>query len=373
MRASFARAATKREEVGMGHPYVVFAGRHFAGETMHSPSPSLRLALLLAGAMIAGGTSAGATTRPSARMPAMNTAVDPPGELLERVLQQPALVAVAHQVQGLEYWPIVPHGSSKPRTITKKLNLGYSSLVAKGELIYAATGNPPEVLVYDIKTRTQGTMADPFGAPIDIAIGKDSSLYVINDVKANGNVAWYPKGSGPAQELTCKYIDVGEAIAVDNEGDIFVAGYEKGNSAGVIEIPNGPSGPQSGTCKRLRLIPGDTPAGLAIEPKSDSLLTLENPDQCAGGDEGQMTIYPKPYLPTTAVVVQLGGNCTGGLRLNADSTMVFYGDESVSGGFTYIDASTYPRGKHLGVYSEGGSFGGQGPSGFTTVPNTLPN
>src|ERR1700722_11136530 len=311
---------------------------------MHSPSPPLRLALLLAGAMIAGGTSAGATTRPSARMPAMNTAVDPPGQLLEQALRQPALVAVALQVLGLEYWPIVAHGSSKPRTITKKLNLGGASLVAKGETIYATADG---VLVYDIKTRMQGTMADPFGTPVDIAIGKDSSVSVINDVKATGNVAWYPNGSGPAQELTCKYIEVGEAIAVDNEGDIFIQGYEKGNSAGVIEIPNGPNGPQSGTCKRLRLIPGDTPAGLAIEPKSDALLTLENPDQCAGGDEGQMTIYQKPYLPTTAVVVQLGGNCTGGLRLNADSTIVFYGDESVSGGFSYIDASTYPRGKNF--------------------------
>lgn len=340
---------------------------------MHSPSPSTRLALLLAGLMIAGGAAAGATTRPSARMPAMNAAVDPPGDLLEQALKTPALVAVTGLVEGLEYWTIVPHGSSKPRTITKKLTLGYSSLVAKGNVIYAATEGPPQVLVYDIKTRMQGTMADPFGTPIDIAIGRDSSLYVINDVHSGGNVAWYPKGSGPAQELTCKYIQVGEAIAVDNEGNVFVQGYEKGNSAGVVEIPNGPNGPQSGTCKRLRLIPGDTPAGLAIEPKSDSLLTLENPDQCAGGDEGQLTIYPKPYLPTTAVVDQLGGNCTGGLRLNADSTMVFYGDESVSGGFSYIDASTYPRGKHLGVYSEGGSFGGQGPGGFTTVPNTLPN
>ncbi len=188
---------------------------------MRTSSPSMRLALLLAGVMIAGGAAAGATTRPLAKMPAMNGGVDPTGELLEQALTKPALVAVSGQTQGLEYWTINPRGSSKPRNITTKLNLGYAALAAKGEIVYAAMEGPPQVLVYDIKRRTQGTMADPYGTPIDIAIGKDSSLYVVNVDKAHGNVAWYPKGSGPAQELTCRYIDVGEGIAVDNEGDVL--------------------------------------------------------------------------------------------------------------------------------------------------------
>jgi hypothetical protein len=324
--------------------------------------------------MIAGGAASGATTRPPAKMPASNGLSDPPGELLEQALKLPALIAVTQQVQGLEYWTIKPRGSSKPRTITTKLTLGYSALVAKGDIVYAAIQSPPQVLVYDIRRGTQGTMADPFGTPVDVAIGKDASLYVVNT--GPGNVAWYPKGSGQAQEVSCKYIYLGENIAVDNEGDVFVQGYEKhGTTAGVVEIPNGPSGPQGSECKRLQLISEDTTyvAGLAIDPKTDSLITLDNPDLCAGGDEGRMTIYPKPYNGNTATSVVLGGNCTGGLRLSSDSTLVFYGDESVSGGFSYIDSSTYPAGKHRGVYSEGGSFGGQGPGGFTTVPNSLPN
>jgi len=343
---------------------------------MNSPSSSLRLALLLAGTMIAGGAAAGATTHPLARMPAMNAAVDPPGALLEQALKKPALIAVTQQSEGLEYWTINPRGSSKPRPITTKLTLGSAALVAKGEVIYAAMQGPAQVLVYDIKTRMQGTLPDPFGTPIDVAIGKDSSLYLINIAKGADNVAWYPKGSGQAQELSCKYLGLSQSIAVDNEGDIFVQADNTRNSGGaVVEIPSGPSGPQSGVCRRLHLIAANTAyaAGLAIDPKTDSLITLSNPDICAGGDEGLMTIYPKPYNAKTAKSVVLGGNCTGGLRLNADSTLVFYGDESVSGGFSYIDSSTYPAGKSLGVYSEGGSFSGPGPGGFTTVPNSLPN
>ncbi len=341
---------------------------------MPTPSPSVRLALLAAGVMIAGGANAGATTLPSAKIPVMNGPVGSPGELLEQALAKPALIAVTGLTQGLEYWTITVGGSAKPRNITKKLTLGYSALVAKGDIVYAAMEGPPQVLVYDIKRRTQGTMADPFGTPVGIAIGKDSSLYVVNT--GRGSVAWYPKGSGQAQELTCKYVYLGEDVAVDKEGDIFIQGYEKrGTAAGVVEIPNGPSGPQSSECKPLHLIPRTSanPAGIAIDPKTDSLITLDNPDECAGGDEGLMTIYPKPYKPNSATRKLLGGNCTGGLRLNADSTMVFYGDQSVSGGFSYIDSSTYPGGKSLGVYSEGGSFGGQGPGGFTTIPNSLPN
>ena len=54
-------------------------------------------------------------------------------------------------------------------------------------------------------------------------------------------------------------------------------------------------------------------------------------------------------------------------NLDATSTIVFYGDEDVSGSYTYIQQRTYPDGKDLGTYWGGGS------GGFTTIPNRLPN
>jgi hypothetical protein len=224
-----------------------------------------------------------------------------------------------------------------------------------------------------VLTKKQSTMPDPYGTPIDIAIGKDGSLYVLNIAKPDGNVAWYPGGSSQPKELTCPYTYLPEATAVDNEGDIFVQGYGHGRFTGVVEIPNGPSGPQSGQCMKLpvRSEDGTYTGGVAIDPKTDDLITTDDPSLCAGGTEGRMTIYRKPYSRRSARVKILGGNCTGGLRLNADSTMVFYGDETVSGVSTCIDASTYPEGRRIGVYSDQ-SFSG-GPGAFTTIPNTLPN
>lgn len=80
----------------------------------------------------------------------------------------------------------------------------------------------------------------------------------------------FPAGSPAPKQLVCKYLNIGEAIAVDNEGDIFVNGYFTNGVAGVVEIPNGPSGPQPQNCTRLRLLlePGYV-AGVAIDPKTD--------------------------------------------------------------------------------------------------------
>lgn len=180
-------------------------------------------------------------------------------------------------------------------------------------------------------------------------------------------MTWYPAGSSQPKELICKSIGVGEKIAVDNEGDIFVNGYSKDGFIGVVEIPNGPSGPQPQNCTRLRLDPESGPSGLAVDPKTDDLITLDNTDSCAGGLEGRMVIYRKSYERRTGRARDLGGVCTGGLRLNAESTAVFYGDQSVSGTTVFIRSKAYPSGRDLGVYS------GNDPGGFTTIPNTLPN
>jgi len=342
---------------------------------MRPVSPSVRLATLLIAGAFAGASAAGATAisaTPAHQTIAPMLAGD---TFLKYAAAKPLLVANSGQTNGLEDWPINPKGSSHPRNLSAPLGLGNAALVANGEIVYAAMQNPPQILAYNVKTKAQSTLADPFGTPIDIAIGKDGSLYLMNFLSTGGNVAWYPKGSGAAQELNCKYVRLGESVAVDNEGDIFVQGYGFGRFTGVVEIPNGPSGPQPNACKPLHLVSenGTYTAGVVVDPKTDDLVTLDNPDLCAGGNEGRMTVYPKPYRAKTAHSVVLGGNCTGGIRLNADSTLVFYLDESVSGGFTYIDSSTFPQGQPLGIYSEGGSFGGPGPGGFTTIPNTLPN
>jgi hypothetical protein len=108
-------------------------------------------------------------------------------------------------------------------------------------------------------------------------------------------------------------------------------------------------------------------AGVAIDPKTDDLITLTNPDLCAGGYEGRMTVFTKPYKIKTGHSIIVGQNCSGGLRLSADSTKVFILDEDFAGINPIVLQRSFPDGKHLGYYGEGQSIS------VTTIPNTLPN
>src|ERR1700730_9904845 len=207
----------------------------------------------------------------------------------------PALIAVNPNSGALESWPIKPGGGSHPQTVTGPLGLHSSNSMAGNGHVVAVTDNyPPQVVIYNFDTQRSRTLADPFGTPVDIAIDRNANLYVINISNPTSNVAMYAKGSSNPTKLDCRHLGTGEAIAVDNEGDIFVNGYVRSGFGGVVEIPNGPTGPQPQNCSILNL-KGEAGygAGIAVDPKTDDLVVLDDPSLCAGGAEGRMTIYPK--------------------------------------------------------------------------------
>ncbi len=283
-------------------------------------------------------------------------------------LQIPALIGVSNE-GVLKYYPIKPHGGGRPQRIGKIPHLSRAAgMVANGDELAIASQRPPGVVLYNVTTQAQSTLADPYGTPLDIAIDTNANLFVLNARDNDqGNVTMYRANSSKAIELDCRYIGLGEAIAIDNEGDIFVNGYQQ-SFAGVVEIPNGPRGPQPGKCRRLDLrAEKGYAAGVAVDPKSDDLIVVDDPDRCAGGQEGRMTIYPKPYARNTAHTVDLKGNCVGQTRLDANSRIVFAFDETVSGGISYLLQRGYPGGRKMGSYRRGDL------SGITTIPNSLPN
>lgn len=155
------------------------------------------------------------------------------------------------------------------------------------------------------------------------------------------------------------------AIAVNNEGNIYV--NQNGAFTGVVEIPN-PLGASPVSCSELTLKkePGYA-GGIAVDSKTDDLVVLDDPDFCAGGIEGRITIYPQPYDKSTGVSHNLEAHCAGAIRLDATSKVIFAGDETVSGAQPYILQRSFPDGKDMGTYSGGN------PGGFTTIPNALPN
>ena len=339
---------------------------------------SLRLSTLC-GVIATGTASAAAMTHAVPVLPSRSAA----GAPSHGALNQPALIAVDSATATLEYWAVQRGGSKKPQQLPGSASplfglCGYASLVADGVMVIAAgrnlcTGISNSVLFYNVKTNTTRSLPDPYGIPSDIAIGRNSSLYVLNGINALSNVAYYPQGSGQPKELVCKKLQASFYIAADNEGDIFVQGIDTKNRNSVVEIPAGPGGPQSDHCTRLPLLDeGYADAnGVAVDPKTDDLITVEDTGQCAPSIP-VMSIYPKPYSHRSVKTTTLHNRafCTSGpIRLNADSTIIFYHDEDLSTNGE-IDASVYPGGGTLGVYKDPDDIY---PQGFTTIPNTLPN
>src|SRR5579864_2840199 len=131
-------------------------------------------------------------------------------------LKPPVLITLDETTGVLESWPIHA-GGDQPKPISPPLGIfeGYG-LVANGDVVAIANYSPPEIVTYDVKTKTTKTIADPYGNPVDIAIGKDRTMYALH----TKSVSVFPAGSSQPSELTCNSITDGVAIAIDDESDI---------------------------------------------------------------------------------------------------------------------------------------------------------
>jgi hypothetical protein len=273
-------------------------------------------------------------------------------------LRGPVVIASGGKT-GLEYWPLGPKGSRTPTEIAVKGLRSGNGIAADGQRIAIARAD--QTVVYDLVTQKKTILPNPSNYATDAAFGKTGVLYVANlhPGQASGNVLVYPPGGKP-RTLECALLRDPAYIAVDNEGDVFI--NDLGLNA-IVEIQSGAG--DATRCFALTLNPGESGygAGVTVDPKTDDLLVLDNPDLCAGGVEGRLTVYHKPYEKGTGKSMVLGTNCASGVRLNADSSVVLIGD----GPPVSILQHTYPDGARLG------SFVGGRPYGFTTIPNTLPN
>ena len=319
------------------------------------------LALLVAIALAAAASGCGAPAPPIISAP---SAISQSVTMAPDSLPTRALITFDSANQELAYFKISRKGSEALLPLSHSLGLtSVYALAADGNVVIASNYSPAEVVTYDLKTRVQKKLSDPYGGPLDVAVGKSGTIYALNP----GSVAVFKPSSSPS-ELRCSQIDTGEAIAVNNEGDVFVDGYGQ-QFQGVVEYPNG-----STKCivPHLRASRGYI-AGVGVDPKTDDLIVVDDPDLCAGGLEGRMVIYPRPYEQRTSVRRVLATTyCAGIFRLDAGSTHIFYSDATVSAGEPIIDQARYPSGQYEGQYWQG-YFGSGAFTGFTTIPNQLPN
>lgn len=270
-----------------------------------------------------------------------------------------SLIAFDNQSNTLEYWPIQQGGGSNPIPITSPLSINTVAGMASdnGHLAIAAT-SPSALVRYTFGTQEQTVIPDPGGPPIDLAMAKGDTAYVLNA----GDVEGFPLDRLTPRTITCPYISNGVSIAVDDHGNVFVNGYGPGSFVGVVKYPY-----SDWQCTPLNLNPEQgSIGGIGIDPATDNLIVVDNPGSCNGGGDGRMTIYTPPYSPKTATQVNLNVTyCAGTFRLDATSETMFLMDSN--GSQTQIDQFSYPEGQSEGVYSGGV------PGAITTWPNTLPN
>lgn len=284
----------------------------------------------------------------------------------------PAVVAYDNQSDRLEEWPMRSSGGDAPHFISPSLGIyEATAMVADGYVVTIAEYNPAQLVSYDVSTGATTTISDPFGNPIDLAIDRESILYALH---LNSVGVFRPGSSSVPQELTCSYLSTYQAVAVDNEGDVFVNGYIRNTYTGVVEFPSG-----SSACVALSLKKQDDTyvTGIGVDPKTDDLIVEDNPQLCAGGQEGVITVYSRPYNNRHVVAKHnLHANCPGAFRLNAASTKMFfsdgypeldphYGQKTCE--YDCIDQRSYPDARDRSLY-----VGGD-PRVVTTIPNALPN
>lgn len=315
------------------------------------------------GALLLGTSCGGGGATPTASVPAVSQRLA--GHSPHSGFHEPALIAFDTLNGSLEYWPIARGGGQTLQPLSGPLgiNAGYA-LASEGNTVVIANYSPAEVVTYDIKTKAESTMPDPYGQPFDVAIDSKGMIYALS----SANVAVYTPGSSQPKELTCSDISTGEAVAVDRAGDVFVDGYGS-HFEGVVEFQ---ARSTQCTVPHLRAVRGYI-GGVGVDPKTDDLVTVDDPDDCAGGIEGRMIVYPRPLAQRTSVRRVLNANyCSGIFRLDADSTHIFYADATVSDGYPLIEEARFPSGKWEGTYQDGYYSGGDF-AGFTVMPSALPN
>ena len=317
---------------------------------------------MLAGAtVIFGLTACGGSLTPNSNATAFVSAAT--SRHISPAFTKPALITLDSN-GALAYWPISPSGGTTLTEISKPLGLNAYAMAANDEVVVMADYYGAQIVSYNVKTKAKTSLSDPFGSPIDVAIGKTGTIYALS----SKSVAVFKAGSSQPGELTCSRVTESESIAVNNQGDVFVDGYGN-NFEGIIEYK---AGKTKCTTPNLNPVEGYI-AGVGVDPKTDDLITIDDPDLCAGGLEGRMFIYPKPYQIRTAREVDLYATyCSGSFRLNSKSTLIFVSDASVSAGYPIIDQFSYPDGSAEGTYQVEG-FGSNSFGPFTTIPNKLPN
>src|SRR5215469_13534133 len=180
---------------------------------------------------------------------------------------QPALIATDGDTGTLEAWPLHVGGGDSPQSISPNLGIAFDDLAANGNVVAIAASNQG-VILYNVATGAKTTLPDPFGSADGITIDKNQNIYIGNSVQPTNSIVMYPAHDRqhPRDLTGCGFINLVFDVAADNEGDVFAAVFTQKFAARVIELPNGPNGPDPKQCVPVDIKPSQDYAGIVIDP-----------------------------------------------------------------------------------------------------------
>jgi hypothetical protein len=154
------------------------------------------------------------------------------------------------------------------------------------------------------------------------------------------------------------YITANTAIAVDDNANVFVSGTRPSSFSGVVEYATG-----SSTWAKLAIQTKPSVTGLGVNPRNDALIVVDNVD-CVRPHEGRVTVYRRPFGSKVLHRGNLRGSCPGPFRLDATARYLLFSNGRPAQNVSQRD---FPGIAYPYTYESGA------PSGFTTIPNNLPN
>ncbi|MGA8534126.1 MAG: hypothetical protein WB615_08465 [Candidatus Tumulicola sp.] len=275
------------------------------------------------------------------------------------------LVAYDNAADDIEEWVVTSTGGTKPSVLaTLTGNFASTNVVAMsadGDILDIASTSPAQTVQYDLSTGTAVLQPDT-GTAVDVA---DVCCQTSSTVYSSGIRKTMPYDRSPGRTIACGTIASGVAVASDSKSNVYVQGAGSDGYVGVFEY-----GFSTHACTELPLkVQKGTAAGIGMD-SSDDLIVADNPNSCAGSNDGRIIVYTPPYSASSGTARNISANvgCAGLFRLDSGTTGITYLFMLDSnGGSPRIDQFRYSNTSFRGSYSGGN------PSAPTTLPNTVPN
>jgi hypothetical protein len=299
---------------------------------------------LACGALILAACSGGTSTPLPGSAPNFSYTRTIGGGAIPAALKPPQRLAVTNYSgpSGFQGVTVLNRSYQEIQTITDGMNAPAGDYYDSKANLYVANPIGPNVTEYDKHGTLTFTYSSGLVDPSSPTVDRNGNVYVADwNVDNASVVVEYAQGNNTPL-FSCQTGLANTGVAVDKEGDVFVAGDTpgKGSNAGfIVEFKHGLSG-CAATTLGARL---GNAEGLVIDKHGN----LVAPDETNGG---VVDIIPPPYT-TVGSTIKDGIDLPFAVALNKQQTLL-YVVNYVGGYLQDVVVDTYPSGTNVATLGE---------------------